>query len=486
MLAKKKSVGLAAAVLSVSLLLGACGKVGEAVDPGQWGFTAAVSYHAMGGIINQREVRDTRYMPNSLIFKPSGTTNMLVEPTKDSSLLAGWYTEYAAGNGEGNAANSFDPQSRWDFNIDRVQEEMTIYARWVDIARGSYIDASTGEVVFSKNLTASSPLQPLSSAVLSLITPEGYSFGGYYADAELTEEFDFDSYQYVPLMPTDQQLYDQLAEEFPDNFLPYEGGNDEPAPTETASTDEESLDEVEGLSGIDQFLFIRNLGYELQADDEELALIRVRKNEIFEEFVQAYIQNNEQTTVYLNFVSGDTAVVRSANDLKTGSDYGFFDIEGGKTYELANDIDLEGVNFKESPSFTGTIDGQGYTISNLKLTVSTRKSDFATEKVGALFAELNGATIRNITFKDMVIEVNIPNNVDVTVAALAIDAINSTFEDVVIDGLTIVTGRGDDGTSTYIVSDSVYNNDGSNLSGLSGNDIVIDASGSAQVIRTLD
>lgn len=477
--------------LSLSLLLNACGNVGEAADPAQWGYTAAVTYHAMGGIINQREVRQTSYMPNSLVFRPSGTTNMLVDPMKEGSVLAGWYTAYSETVDEdGNTVYDFDAQDRWDFNVDRVQEEMTLYARWVDVARGQYVDPEANEVVFEKNLTATSPLQELSGAVSSLIAKPGYTLVGYYADPELIEEYDFSSYEYRALLPTDRELYDQLAEEFPENFLPYEPSDEEPVVTDEVIEGEE-IEEGEDVAGgeitaDDVYAYIRLLGYDLQGEEDELAEIRTRKNEIIESYIDAYVENNENTTVYLQYAQGNTVLVRSEADLKNGSDYGFFDTEGGKTYKLENDIDLAGVSMKDVPVFTGVLDGQGHTISNLKLTISTSKKDFVTDKDGALFGVLDGAEISNITFKDMVIVVNVPNTVNVRVAALAIDAINSKIENVVFDGLTIQTGRGDDGTSTYIVSDSILNNEGSEIEGLSGSNVVIEASPNAEVTEDLE
>lgn len=493
MIGRKKSVGLATMALSLSLLLNACGNIGEAADPALWGYTAAVTYHAMGGIINQREVRQTSYMPNSLIFKPSGTTNMLVEPTKQGMTLAGWYTNYTESvDEEGNTVYEFDAQDRWDFNVDRVRDEMTLYARWVDVARGQYIDPETGEVVFEKNLTASSPLQALSGAVSGLIAKPGFTLTGYYADPELTEEYDFSTYEYRNLLPTDIELYAQLAEEFPENFLPYVPSDDEPEVSE-AIVDGEEIVDGEGevapdteINEEDDLVFLRSLGYDLQADEAEVAEIRSRKNEIIEEYIDAYVENNENTTVYLQYSQGNTVLIRSAEDLKTGSDYGFFDTDGGKTYKLENDIDLSGISMKNPAVFTGVLDGQGYTISNLKLTISTSKIDFVTEKDGSLFGNLDGAEISNVTFKDMVIVVNVPNTVNIRVAALAIDAINSKIDNVVFDGLTIQTGRGDDGTSTYVVSDSILNNQGSEINGLAGANVVIEASPNATVTETLE
>jgi len=111
------------------------------LDPADFGYGVEVTYHALGGVVNQREIRKTNYAENSLLFSPAGTSNLLVTPVRDGYTVAGWYTDYKeSSDDEGNTQYKFDPQSRWDFNTDRVQEDITLYARWVKKAEANYID----------------------------------------------------------------------------------------------------------------------------------------------------------------------------------------------------------------------------------------------------------------------------------------------------------------------------------------------------------
>ena len=84
-------------VVTMSLFLSSCSTVGKAGDPGDWGYDCLVTYQALGGVVNNREVRETYYMKNSYLFKPSGSTNMLIEPIRDGYVLAGWYTNAGSG-----------------------------------------------------------------------------------------------------------------------------------------------------------------------------------------------------------------------------------------------------------------------------------------------------------------------------------------------------------------------------------------------------
>jgi len=72
-------------------------------------------------------------------------------------------------------------------------------------------------------------------------------------------------------------------------------------------------------------------------------------------------------------------------------------------YVLGNDIEGSGTNFtplgKDSPYFTGTLDGQGYTIKNLTITINTSGSQY-----GALIYR-NEGTVENLKLTDCVINI---------------------------------------------------------------------------------
>ena len=98
-----------------------------------------------------------------------------------------------------------------------------------------------------------------------------------------------------------------------------------------------------------------------------------------------------------------------------------------------------------------------------------------------MFTVLEGATIKDITFKNMTIEINGPPGVDVQAAVLAVDAVDSSIENVVFDGLEIITGNGDNGLTSYELSDFILNNKNTIVNNVAGNDIIFDVSSSAIV-----
>ncbi|HHU78142.1 MAG: InlB B-repeat-containing protein [Caldicoprobacterales bacterium] len=468
-----------AVLIAVSILLGSCRVSDNVADPGSWGYDCTVIYDALGGLVNSREIRETYYMTNSYIFKPSGTTNMLIEPVKDGYILAGWYTaKEDITDKDGNIVGySFRAEDRWDFDEDRVQGDMTLYARWIPQAKVDYVDAETGEVLFTKNITTDSPIQPLSGAAERLIAKSGYSFAGYFADREGKVPYDFTEYTHQELIPSNEEIYAQLYEEFPQYIrkVEYTAPSEEEISTETDTSD----------------LFINKLGYEITTDDpaarEEIAR---RKDRIIEEHIQHYEKNTVDKVVYLLYETGSFVRVTSLDDLKQGSKYGFFEtdtsgnpIEG---YVINSDLDFSGILLEPLEKFSGEIRGNGHTLRNMTIRVNSRKIDTDTSKEIGLFRILDGAYIENLTFENMKVNMNINSGINVTAGALAAQANGSELKNVTFKGLTIDTGRGDDGEAEYRIGDLFGTQRNNKLENLTGTDITINASEHAQIELILE
>lgn len=440
-----RKLAVLALILAASMLLSACASTGGSVDPGQWGYDCCVTYNALGGVINSREVRETYYMENSYVFEPSGSSNMLVEPVRDGYMLAGWYTaKEDVANADGTTSYRFKSEDRWDFALDRVQGDMTLYARWIPRGRVSYVNADTGETIFTKNITADSPVQALSSAVLGLSAPKNASLLGYFADPECTVPYDFSAYVHSELVPDNAALYAALAGAFPQYFAPY---------TYVEPT-EEAGDTIIDTS----YLFLEKLGWQL-TDTSEAALseIAARKDAIIEESIQAYATNTASKVVYMKFVDGNYILVSSKEDFKSGGKYMISDTDAlGNPingYVLAADVDLSGVTFSVSERFSGTISGNGYTLSNLTLSAVSKKVDNDKQKLLALAEVMDGASINDLTFQNVTIKCAVKSGIPVTAAILACEGNNVKLSNIHIDGLTIDTGKGDDGNAKYLVGD---------------------------------
>lgn len=465
-------------ILAASLFLGGCATAGKPPNPGDWGFDCLVTYDALGGVVNNRGIRETFYMKNSYIFKPSGSTNMLIEPVRDGYILAGWYTaKEDITDEDGNPAYSFSEADRWDFETDRVQEDMTLYARWVPQGRVEYIDPETDKVMFSKNITGSDAVQPLTPAAEALISKPGMTFDGYYEDAGLTTPYPFGGYEFRPLVPSSQEVYDALFERFPAYF----------EKIEFVEPDEEDLDTEYDTSE----LFLNRLGYALTTEDEAaLAEIRAAKDALYEESIDYYLTNAATKAIYLKYSEGRFIQVSRASDLKTLGKTGFHGIDKSGNpvdgYIIMNDIDFKGETFSMADSFSGKILGNGYTFKNVRLSLKSKKLDTDKHKDIALFYELDGAEIEHLTFEGATVDIGVNSGITVDAAFLAIKASKVKLTNVKFVDLTLVSGKGDDGLARYRLGDLFVEESGTSASNVTGENIVITASDDAQVKRFFD
>lgn len=456
-------------------LTGACSRIGKAINPGDWHYDCVVIYDCLGGTINSREIRETYYMRNSYLFEPTGTTNMLIQPIKDGYILSGWYASKEDILDEsGNIIDySFKAEDRWDFDEDRVQEGMTLYARWIHQGRVDYVDASGGEIMFSKNITVLSPVQKLSSAAESLIEKKGYTFYNYYSDKECVTPYIFSDYIHTELIPTDAEIYAQLYESFPEYFKKIEfvelPENDKEKPQEDTSD-----------------LYINKLGYEINTRDKAVRQrIRLCKDKIIENSIVSYEQNTLEKTVYLKYIKGKYIRVDNADNLKVSGKYGFtgFDLSESPVdgYILTNDIDFNHAAVEMVKSFSGKIYGNGFSIKNIDINVLSKKLDKDTNKMAGLFGSLEGAYIENVVFDNISINLNVNSGIPVTVGALAIKANDTTLRNVSFDTLKINTGRGDDGVAEYKIYDLFENGNSNLLENVVGYNVEISSSEFARI-----
>ena len=279
-------------ILLALISLSACSRIGQAADPGEWGYTCSVTYNALGGVINTKGVRETYYMPGSLLYQPAGTTGLLIRPKHDGYILAGWYTaKKDVTNANGDVTYVFDSNDRWDFHHDRVEEDITLYARWIKQGEAKYVDPSTGDVMFSKRITSESPITKLSAGTLRLVHKPGYSMTGYFQDAACTIPYDFTAYEHSTLLPTEKDLYQQLQEEFPDVIKDIDY-----TPPEPEKDEEGNL-----ITPINPQHYLNKMGFMIDTEDElVLEEIRTRKNEIIEASIKAYEENTAGRIVYLS------------------------------------------------------------------------------------------------------------------------------------------------------------------------------------------
>ena len=142
--------------------------------------------------------------------------------------------------------------------------------------------------------------------------------------------------------------------------------------------------------------------------------------------------------VYLNLVKGEYTVVRNARQFKNA-------ISRNQNVYLMNDIDFDGDELVFN-SYSGLIEGNGYTISNFEIDYNDQKSGLkgdlddpsspANFLYVSLFFELKDATIKNINFSDVIVDISTrnPQIKNIVFAALAIKAENTTISNVTFTG----------------------------------------------------
>ncbi len=97
-----------------------------------------------------------------------------INPTKEKAFFSGWYKEAECTNA-------------WEFATESVSQDLTLYAKWTDIAYTVTFESNGGSAVEAKQIpeggTIGTP-QPVP-------TKEGYLFEGWYTEMTLSTQFDF-------------------------------------------------------------------------------------------------------------------------------------------------------------------------------------------------------------------------------------------------------------------------------------------------------
>lgn len=157
--------------------------------------------------------------------------------------------------------------------------------------------------------------------------------------------------------------------------------------------------------------------------------------------------------IYLNLIEGEYTIVKTAKQFKTA-------LSKNKNIYLMNDIDFDG-GLLCIDSYSGLIMGNGHTVSNFEIDYDSSKSGLkyeldengALDKTGSqanqlyisLFFELRDATIKDITFDNIIIDVNTSYSAikNIVVAPLAITAFNTKIENVNFGGNITISKKPD-------------------------------------------
>ena len=126
--------------------------------------------------------------------------------------------------------------------------------------------------------------------------------------------------------------------------------------------------------------------------------------------------------------------------LKSEDSYLYFN----KYYEIHNNINFDGRDFSfidSTKTFSGNINGNGYTLSNIKLN-SCSYNNINNSCEYSLFSNLDGATIKNINIINLTVNSDVINN-NRMVSALSISATNSYINNISLNNIEYKISKDD-------------------------------------------
>lgn len=115
--------------------------------------------------------------------------------------------------------------------------------------------------------------------------------------------------------------------------------------------------------------------------------------------------------VYASYIEGEYELVSTAKELKSAA-------SKGRNIYLLNDIDLDGAALTFKKGYSGTFQGNGYTVSNFKLSYADGKNDLIEDYEDdsknslmiSLFGETENAVISNVNFVNVKLDISTINS----------------------------------------------------------------------------
>ena len=165
----------------------------------------------------------------------------------------------------------------------------------------------------------------------------------------------------------------------------------------------------------------------------------------------------EHRILYAKYIVGRWTPVRDSNDVNT-----MLNTSGATNFFMVNDIDYVGTRTtsskRDTATYRGIIEGNGYTISNLTIEYSNVENASKSSIFGALGA---GAEIRNLTLTDVSFTVSVSaraSSVDIYALFLGVDT-SVKFTAFNINGLKLTISDANNATQNLKPTGSEYRTD---------------------------
>lgn len=175
----KKTGLLAILVLSLVLLFSACSSDREQKKLDQLeqdGYVCKVTIDFCGGTAGGNEKQLYYTKPNSLMFTPGASGTNTEGPIRSGYHVKEYYVKETAADGS-------ETERVWDFDKDRINEDLTLYCRW---AKNYSVRIRYGED-FAGTLEVSVSDEDPSVSRFTAPKWEGHTLIGYYYDEAYTQ-----------------------------------------------------------------------------------------------------------------------------------------------------------------------------------------------------------------------------------------------------------------------------------------------------------
>ena len=139
-------------------------------------------------------------------------------------------------------------------------------------------------------------------------------------------------------------------------------------------------------------------------------------------------KEDENSVIYAKYLSGTWTAVKTANQAAN-----MLRATGNSNYFVVNDIDCTGASFsyKTSGTFGGIIDGNGKTLTNIKISAPLQNT-----VSGSMFGNLSSsAKVKNLTIEN--VNINISLNGTMSAYVLFSSANGNQFENFTLDTVTL-------------------------------------------------
>lgn len=178
---KRLKKGILAIVLAVAATFCVSCASNDAMEDILEKYPLCVTIDFNGGKEGENESKRVQVAQDSLLFEPNKSESVYKPPEKTGYTIEGYYL----GTKDENGNITFG--KKWDFKLDRVTEDTTLYVKWYKKLR--LVIMGAGDVEETELTTADLDEKFVVSewTIMMNTLQRGYTFKGFYRDKDCTQ-----------------------------------------------------------------------------------------------------------------------------------------------------------------------------------------------------------------------------------------------------------------------------------------------------------